>query len=103
LIEFRMWRQPASDPELPVDLPRAMTALQRQPSVVVTSWVHAGWHEAVIDSPGSDTATTTAFEGAAVIQRGRSPVAVSQLAFGGLICIDLGSVELTKGVGASDF
>jgi hypothetical protein len=88
---------------LPIDLKKAMAGAQRQPSVVVTSWVHAGWHEAVIDSPGSDTATTTAIEGAAVIQRGRSPVAVSQLAFGGLICIDLGSAERPKGVGASNF
>lgn len=42
--------------------------MQRQPSVVVTSWVDAGWHEAVIDSPVSVTATTTAIKGAAVIQ-----------------------------------
>lgn len=47
--------------------------MQREPSVVIASWVHAGWHETVIDSSGNVTATTTAIEGATVIQLGRPP------------------------------
>lgn len=63
--------------------------MQRQPSVAVTNWIDAGWHEAVIDSPVSGTATTTAREGAAVIQRGWPPVAVAQLALGGSSALTL--------------
>ncbi len=33
---------------------------------MIASWVHAGWHEAVIDSSGKVTATTTAIEGTTV-------------------------------------
>jgi hypothetical protein len=73
----------------------ATTGVQRQPPVVVTSWVHAGWYKAVIDSPGSDTTTTTAIEGAAVIQRGRSPSANWLL--GGSSALTLGVQSILKG------
>lgn len=45
-------------------VPRRRTSETRKPSVVVTSWVDAGWPEAVIDSPVSVTAIATAIEGA---------------------------------------
>ena len=48
---------------------------KRPPPVVVRSWVHGAWHDAVTDSPGSAGASMTGIEEAAVIQRGRPPVA----------------------------
>ena len=80
----------------------AKTTTQRHPSVVVTRWVHARWHEAVIDSPDSVEATTTAIEGAAVILGGMPPVVVKPVG-GGLIWIDFGSAKRPEGVGANNF
>ena|SRR3990167_2992145 len=69
--------------------------VQRQPSVVVTSWVDAGWHEAVIDSPVR-YGNNDGYKGGCSHPAWQAAGCRRPTGFRGLICIDLGSEERPK-------
>ncbi|MCY1538030.1 hypothetical protein D9M68_735520 [compost metagenome] len=63
------------DPLLPVTGAIWLATVQRLPSVVVRTWVHGVWLEAVTGSPCSAAESMIGIEGAAVMQSvGKSPI-----------------------------